>query len=504
MGKKSPVNYPIGTPGQPWQDKEKDQWLQSRQVHRSYQKDVVEPLLEWADKSITFELKQYGILDVEGGQCLPLYAVVPSKPLGDKPWMLVSGGTHGYETSGVHGALRFLFTKAEKYLSQMNVVVAPCLCPWGYERIERWVSTAVDPNRSFPRPFDETQVDMNVRTKETMMLMKFLDGIGSGDVSVNWLCHLDLHETTDTDSSEFCPAKAARDGELEFDAHIPDGFYLVGDTVNNQLDWYNHMIAAVEKVTHIAPADDDNTLIGEPVVSPGVILVPKKKLGLCAGGAVPDAKYIVTTEVYPDSHRTNPEECIIAQVETVCAAFDYLLDKVIIGKDDVTIRLATEDDLAALKEFHVANHLDETCHFPGERERQICDLEDDFPHFSCIESFRRGKFWVALDGDSIVGSIGLLPDKNEPDTITWLNTFSVAKNKRGNKIGSRLFALGMGAIKTKKVRLVTLGGHSKGIDIMQLARKMYEKNEFVLYQSKTMSYGNDTSIDLMYYEKTMS
>ena len=28
-----------------------------------------------------------------------------------------------------------------------------------------------------------------------------------------WLMHVDLHETTDTDESEFRPAKAARDGE---------------------------------------------------------------------------------------------------------------------------------------------------------------------------------------------------------------------------------------------------------------------------------------------------
>lgn len=327
MGKRAPVNYPVGTLGKPWQAPEKAQWLQTRRVHRSYKKDVVEPLLEFMTKSDAFTAKQYGTLEVDEGGSLPLYAVLPSTTSEEKPWVLVTGGTHGYETSGVMGALRFLFTKAETYLSRMNVVVVPCSCPWGYERIERWVSTAVDPNRSYIRPFDSSNVDMNVRTHETMMLMNFLDGISANDVNVNWLCHLDLHETTDTDSSEFCPAKAARDGELEYNAHIPDGYYLVGDTEDNQLDWYNAIIAAVEKVTHIAPADEDDTLIGEPVVSSGVILVPKKKLGLCAGGAVPNAKYVVTTEVYPDSAKTNPEECILAQVKTVCAAFDFLLER---------------------------------------------------------------------------------------------------------------------------------------------------------------------------------
>ena len=28
-----------------------------------------------------------------------------------------------------------------------------------------------------------------------------------------WMVHVDLHETTDTDETEFRPAKAARDGE---------------------------------------------------------------------------------------------------------------------------------------------------------------------------------------------------------------------------------------------------------------------------------------------------
>ena len=83
-----------------------------------------------------------------------------------------------------------------------------------------------------------------------------------------WTCHIDLHETTDTDESEFrpvtcavftrlssgwrhsyseqpvnkCatvslrPAKAARDGAADFTpGTIPDGFYLVADNTNPQV-----------------------------------------------------------------------------------------------------------------------------------------------------------------------------------------------------------------------------------------------------------------------------
>jgi hypothetical protein len=62
----------------------------------------------------------------------------------------------------------------------------------------------------------------------------------------------------------------------------------------------------------------------------------------------------------------------------------------------------------------------------------------------------------------------------------------------------------MASIQTQRVRLVTLGSHSKGIDIMAKARQMYEKNGFVLHKSMTMSYGDDTAIDVMYYEKQVN
>lgn len=40
-----------------------------------------------------------------------------------------------------------------------------------------------------------------------------------------------------------------------------------------------------------------------------------------------DARYVVTTEVYPDSDRTSPRDCVKAQVEAVCAAVDYLIEQ---------------------------------------------------------------------------------------------------------------------------------------------------------------------------------
>jgi hypothetical protein len=54
-----------------------------------------------------------------------------------------------------------------------------------------------------------------------------------------------------------------------------------------------------------------------------VIEYPMTELGLCAG--VTGARFTTTTEVYPDSPRTSPEECNRAQVTAVCAALDHAL-----------------------------------------------------------------------------------------------------------------------------------------------------------------------------------
>src|SRR5208282_1191819 len=113
------------------------------------------------------------------------------------------------------------------------------------------------------------------------------------------LLHIDLHETTDTDESEFRPALAARDGVEQVPSEIPDGFYVVDDSEHPQTEFQQAVIAAVAKITHIAPADRQGQIIGSPIVAPGIIYYPLKQLGLCAG--MTPARYKTTTEVYPDS-----------------------------------------------------------------------------------------------------------------------------------------------------------------------------------------------------------
>ena len=297
-------SYPIGTPGVPWGDQEKEEWLGRQSIRRSYPEEVLKKL---EPVSAAFEQIRYGALSIDADR-YPLLAFKTGAWQPDRPNVLVTGGVHGYETSGVQGAIRFLVQKAESYAPWFNFVVAPCVSPWGYETINRWNPAALDPNRSF---------GANSPAEESAALMGLLNQLG-----VEFLAHLDLHETTDTDNTEFRPALAARDAEPQEIWQIPDGFYTVGDTEKPAPDFQRAIIASVEKVTHIAPPDDEGNIIGEPLQQWGVINYQASAWGLCMG--VTGAPNVTTTEVYPDSPRVDDETCIQAQVAAVEGGLGYL------------------------------------------------------------------------------------------------------------------------------------------------------------------------------------
>ncbi len=297
--------YPIGTPGQAWGAEEKAQWRAGQPKQRSYADEVVSKVQAL---STDFDVVPYGELDYAPDQ-YTLFALRSRDWNPGLPSVLVTGGVHGYETSGVEGALQFLAQRAKDYAGKANILVAPCVNPWGFERINRWNALAIDPNRSFVT---------DSPAAESAALMALVEPLRDGMV-----LHIDLHETTDSDETEFRPALAARDGKPFEPGGIPDGFYLVDDTENPQPAFQQAVNAEVEKVTHIAPADEKGEIIGSPVVAPGVIEYPLKRLGLCA--SVTGAKFTTTTEVYPDSPRATPQQCNDAQVAAVCAAIDYAL-----------------------------------------------------------------------------------------------------------------------------------------------------------------------------------
>jgi hypothetical protein len=299
------IAYPVGTPGVAWGAAELDQWRARQPRQRRYDQDVLPRIDKLAER---FERIPYGRLDY-AGEAYELIALSSRSWDAALPSALVTGGVHGYETSGVMGALEFLETRAADYAGRINLLVAPCVSPWGYERINRWNYDAVDPNRNFRADGPSREATNLIELVRSRL----------GQV----LLHIDLHETTDSDESEFRPALAARDGKPFEPGTIPDGFYLVADAEDPQLAFQQAIVEAVEAVTHIAPPDETGEIIGCPAVAQGVITYPQRDYGMCP--VITGAPYTTTTEVYPDSPRATPEQCNAAQVAAVCAALDFVL-----------------------------------------------------------------------------------------------------------------------------------------------------------------------------------
>ncbi len=284
-----------------WQQTEKDNWFKQQKIQRSYLDEVVTEIQKLKSH---FDVTQYGALSLDKNR-YPLYLVKTKNFDSNKKTIFITGGVHGYETSGVHGALGFMKNVASQYENTFNFVCAPCISPWAYETVNRWNNKAIDPNRSFFKgsPAEECQFLLDA----TSDLKPYV--------------HIDLHETTDTDNTIFRPALEQRDGVTHEFSPIPDGFYVVGDTENPQPAFQKAIIDAVRPVAHIAP-DDNGKIIGAKLEQEGVINYPVKKLFLCAG--IFNPTYCSTTEVYPDSPKASPQICIDAQIAAVKGALDYI------------------------------------------------------------------------------------------------------------------------------------------------------------------------------------
>jgi hypothetical protein len=261
-----PATHSIGTPGQAWGAPELALWRAQQVRRRSYADDVLAAVERLAGR---FDVIPYGELSY-GIERFPLLALRAGAWQAGLPGVLVTGGVHGYETSGVHGALRFLDQHAaEAYSGRVNLLVAPCVSPWAYERIHRWNFDAVDPNRSFRTPSP---------APEAAALMGLV---------APWLgqfaAHIDLHETTDTDETESSVPRWPREmanPSSPAASRMASTWWTTSR--NPQPEFQQAIIDAVARVTHIAPADEKGEIIGCPEVAHGVIRYPLKAWGLCA------------------------------------------------------------------------------------------------------------------------------------------------------------------------------------------------------------------------------
>ena len=288
-----------------WGPEEKKHWLEQAVIEKNYQRDVLDRIFALSD---SYRREQYGQLSYDSER-YPIYALLSQDWVDGKPTALITAGVHGYEVGGIYAALEFLETTALEYADKFNLVVVPCVSPWGYETNNRWNPHAVDPNRSFCG---------DNKAEESSLLKHFVATI-PGEIAV----HIDLHETTDRDKTVFRPALAARDGVDIPIEEIPQGFYLVADEERPELPFQEAVIRSVEKVTRIAAKDVEGKILGKPAVSHGVIYYPMRELGL--SGTLTNARFHTTTEVYPDGDWMTPEESVEGQLAAIRGGLDYVI-----------------------------------------------------------------------------------------------------------------------------------------------------------------------------------
>ncbi len=93
----------------PWGPAEKLAWFKQQVLKRSYREEVQTKIEALAS---SFEVTRYGALSLDPAK-YPLFFLKSKNFSAAKKTVLITGGVHGYETSGVHGALRFMQTRAE-------------------------------------------------------------------------------------------------------------------------------------------------------------------------------------------------------------------------------------------------------------------------------------------------------------------------------------------------------------------------------------------------------
>lgn len=316
-----------------WNETDKLEWLSKQTFQRSYAEQVLSRIEKLDPLGGQLKTRSYGNLSLQGREELaikgavlsaneyekryPLYYAEVGDITNGKINIIVTGGTHGYEESGVYGALGFLETDAANYIDRFNFLVFPCLSPFAYEVNQRWTHDAWDPNRSFDRskPY----------VPEAQLVMDVLDEARKR-VGRDFAAAVDLHETPDRDKTMMPPQYQRYGINLTpDDILIPNGYYLISNASNKAPEMATQIVSAVRKVTQIAPDPD---IHGEKnhngvVISKGA---DPTHQGLNQAYMRTLSENSFTTEIYPEIHPEprGSQEAIAAQQATIHGILEYL------------------------------------------------------------------------------------------------------------------------------------------------------------------------------------
>lgn len=234
-----------------------------------------------------------------------------------KPNILITGGVHGYEPSGIEASIAFLKDDASALSAYFNFVVYPCLSPWAYEYDQRWNSQAQDPNRLFSRGDDI------VYAAECYHFMNDMEANGT-----KFSAAIDLHETPDRDV-ELRRMRWERFGHPPDPNYkiIPQGFHLILTQASTPEDNERQLLfgeTIIENVRELSPIAPDEVILGQRNQG-GVLLVPAKE-GLLRHYLATHANHVAVTEVYPDHPSMAPETSVDAQWAAIHGVVQHILN----------------------------------------------------------------------------------------------------------------------------------------------------------------------------------
>lgn len=214
---------------------------------RSYNLEVLSKI-----KDINFfDKKEIGLIDDK-------YKVYALEHIVDKklPTLVLTGGVHGSEPAGVYSILQNLEKLSKTKV--MNLIIIPCINPYGFEMNIRENSRGQDVNRDFMEDSD---------CEEANNIMNYLKSL---DLTIKY--SLDLHETAEEDIrkagliSLFDRREHISDGIFIYQSHKNSG-ELIGKQLINELKSHKFKISSKDFIWE-EPCIDGCVTYPEARISP--------------------------------------------------------------------------------------------------------------------------------------------------------------------------------------------------------------------------------------------
>lgn len=227
-----------------------------------------------------------------------------------KPSVLIQGGTHGYEPSGVFANLQFS-KEAAQYIERYNIFAIACTNPWAFVKDQRWGAHGVDGNRGW---------HVGSQNQEAEALILFMQREYPEAMQRGFHIHISNHEWPVERDNEFDALKAQRNGQeftpSDLTSETRSEFFLIEDGQRNNRTVAKAVINSVENVMPILKPDGKGCIYDTPIQQKGVIHTNLQNIDVL----FTNASIALTTEIKVGTEDT--DVLVNAQVAAIHAALD--------------------------------------------------------------------------------------------------------------------------------------------------------------------------------------